>query len=257
MPTCFVIQPFDGGPFDKRYEDTLRPAIVAAGLEPYRVDRDDSSVIPIEDIERGIRKADVCLADISTDNPNVWFEVGFAIATGKPIVLVCSSDRQKFPFDVQHRSIIRYKTESRNDFSVLAEQVTKRLRIAIEKQNELTRIEDISPIANAEGLSAHEMVALVLVAQNLDGTAAAHSILQDMDRAGYTEIAVALALRSLANRQYVESSTASDYNGNEYSVYSPTPAGFRWLDANQSKLTLRREPKPIADVITDSEHIPF
>lgn len=40
MSTCFVIQPFDGGPFDKRYDDVIAPAIVAAGLEPYRVDRD-------------------------------------------------------------------------------------------------------------------------------------------------------------------------------------------------------------------------
>ena len=34
MPTCFVIQPFDKGPFDKRYDDVLDPAIRAALLEP-------------------------------------------------------------------------------------------------------------------------------------------------------------------------------------------------------------------------------
>ena len=37
MPRCFVIQPFDsGGKFDKRYLDVFRPAILAAGLKPYR-----------------------------------------------------------------------------------------------------------------------------------------------------------------------------------------------------------------------------
>jgi nucleoside 2-deoxyribosyltransferase len=123
MPTCFVIQPFDGGPFDKRYEDTLAPAIRAADIEPYRVDRDDSAEILIENIEAGIRKADVCLADISTDNPNVWFEVGFAIASRKPVVLVCSEQRKKFPFDVQHRKIIPYMTEAKSDFETLANQV--------------------------------------------------------------------------------------------------------------------------------------
>ena len=39
MGRCFVIQPFDQGPFDKRYDDVFAPAICDAGLEPYRVDR--------------------------------------------------------------------------------------------------------------------------------------------------------------------------------------------------------------------------
>ena len=86
MPSCFVIQPFDRGAFDKRYEDVFSPSIAAAGLEPYRVDRDPGASIPIEQIESGIRAAAVCLADITADNPNVWFEVGFAIASGKELV---------------------------------------------------------------------------------------------------------------------------------------------------------------------------
>ena len=48
---CFMIQPFDGGKFDKRYEDVFKPAIEAAGLEAYRVDNDDLATVPIEMIE--------------------------------------------------------------------------------------------------------------------------------------------------------------------------------------------------------------
>ena len=109
MATCFVIQPFDRGAYDKRYDDVFAPAIREVGLEPYRVDRDPASSIPIEDIENGIRKADACLADISEANPNVWFELGFAIAAGKPVVLVCADKPNlKFPFDIQHVWFIRY-----------------------------------------------------------------------------------------------------------------------------------------------------
>ena len=50
MATCFVIQPFDGGPFDKRYADVFVPAITEAGLEAYRVDQDPAAAIPIEQI---------------------------------------------------------------------------------------------------------------------------------------------------------------------------------------------------------------
>jgi hypothetical protein len=47
MPTCFVVQPFDRGKFDKRFEDTFRPAIESAGLEAYRVDRDPYVEVPL------------------------------------------------------------------------------------------------------------------------------------------------------------------------------------------------------------------
>ena len=31
MPTCFVIQPFDSGKFDKRFAEICKPALKAAG----------------------------------------------------------------------------------------------------------------------------------------------------------------------------------------------------------------------------------
>ena len=65
MPSCFVMQPFDGAEFDKRYEEIYKPAIEEAGFEPYRVDRDPRATIPIENIESGIRDFVVCFADIS------------------------------------------------------------------------------------------------------------------------------------------------------------------------------------------------
>ena len=82
MTRCFVIQPFDSGKFDKRYDDVYAPAIVDAGIEPYRVDKDPGVDVPIDAIEQGIRDSLVCLADITTDNPNVWYELGFPLRPG-------------------------------------------------------------------------------------------------------------------------------------------------------------------------------
>lgn len=56
MGTCFVIQPFDSGKFDKRFHDIYKPAIEAAGLEAYRVDQDPGVQVPIDSIEKGIGK---------------------------------------------------------------------------------------------------------------------------------------------------------------------------------------------------------
>jgi nucleoside 2-deoxyribosyltransferase len=92
---CCVFQPFDhGGPFDKRYDDGFDPAIKAADLDPYRVDRDHKAEIPMDSLHDEIRESVACLADISTDNPNVWYELGYALASGKPVVMVCAKGRK-------------------------------------------------------------------------------------------------------------------------------------------------------------------
>jgi hypothetical protein len=75
MGICFVIQPFDGGKYDKRYKDTFKPAIEKCGLTAYRVDEDPNTQIPIDDIDLHIRNAELCLVDITENNPNVWFEL--------------------------------------------------------------------------------------------------------------------------------------------------------------------------------------
>ena len=109
---CFVIQPFDnGGIFDKRYDNIFSPAIMDAGLIPLRIDRLHHSEDLILDIKINIKSATICLADITIDNPNVWFELGYAYASNKKVVLICSSERQgnKFPFDIQDKKIIIYK----------------------------------------------------------------------------------------------------------------------------------------------------
>jgi nucleoside 2-deoxyribosyltransferase len=53
------------------------------------VDQDPTADILIDDIETGIRESDICLADRTADNPNIWYEVGFALANGKPVVMIC------------------------------------------------------------------------------------------------------------------------------------------------------------------------
>lgn len=246
MGTCFVIQPFDHGAFDKRYEDVFVPAISEAGLEPYRVDRDPSVSIPISDIESGIRSSDVCLADITTDNPNVWFELGFAFASQKEVVLVCSDKRQlKFPFDVQHRSIITYATDSSRDFDSLKKQITERIIAILKKNERLGRVTVISLIAEVEGLSQNEMVALVAMGQNLDSPndfVAIGIIRQDMEKAGFTKIATTLGLTGLLRKDMIEMEQreGSDFNEHyTYTVYRPKEKGMNWLLLNQDQFVLR------------------
>jgi hypothetical protein len=166
MSTCFVIQPFDGAKFDKRFSDVYKPAIEQAGLEAYRVDRDPGVLVPIESIEKGIRQATICLADISTDNPNVWYELGFAFAAKRPVVMVCSEERvgKKYPFDIQHRSIIPYQADSPSDFEKLKSNLTTKLTALLQQESVLDEIANAAPVSTLHGLSQPEILILAVIA---------------------------------------------------------------------------------------------
>lgn len=258
MRTCFVIQPFDGGPFDKRYQDTIRPAIKSCELEAYRVDEDLSVSIPIDEIEHGIRESALCLADITSDNPNVWFELGFAIACRKEVVLICSHERSsKFPFDVQHRNIIQYRTDSRRDLDDLATKISERIAAILRKEQKIGKVH--TPLAEVSGLTPHETVALVSLAENIeDPTEAAghHTIRSDMERAGFNRIATFIALQALVRKKLVQSHEATDFNGNPFVVFQLTQQGTEWLMDNQDRLALKNDADQEPSSIPD-EDIPF
>jgi len=224
----------------------FQPAISAAGLEAYRVDRDPRVSIPIEEIEAGIRNAEVCLAEITTDNPNVWFELGFAIASQREVVLVCSSERDsRFPFDIQHRSIITYDTESSSDFEALKSRITERLRAILSKEQRILQATKLSPVADVEGLAQHKMVALVAIAESLDSpddTVPVYTIRQSMEKAGFTRIACTLGLVSLLKKEMIATLETHDYNGEPYTGYKIQTRGMDWLDENRHRLVLQEEP---------------
>jgi len=240
-----VIQPFDRGRYDKRYDDVFAPAIESAGLRPYRVDRDPSVDVPIDDIEAGIRSAVACLADITTDNPNVWFELGFAIAAAKDVVLVCSSERTtRFPFDVQHRNIIQYSTESPSDFETLAKGITARLKAILSKQAKLKTLSPMSsPVKDTEGLSQHEVVALAVAMQNslLPGQPILpRQVVQDMNRVEFTDVAASLALDGLLRKGMLQVSNFSDHRGEKFRAYMMTTKGVEWLHSNHDRIAIEK-----------------
>lgn len=252
MDRCFVMQPFDGSVFDSRYEDVFAPAIRDAGLEAYRVDQDPKVSIPIQEIENGIRDSGICLADISLDNPNVWFELGFAIASFKEVVLVCSDQRQaKFPFDVQHRSIIRYSTGAPRDFDVLRQNITKRIKALLQKVETLSSISDISKLRKIEGLEQHEVVALAALGENIDTTedvAAVYQIRRDMENYGFTKLATTMALKTLYDKGLIESGEYRDYEGESYTGYALTETGWQWILENKQQFVLKRPQNNDSDI---------
>lgn len=262
MQTCFVIQPFDSGKFDKRFKETFAPAITAAGFEPYRVDNDPRADVLITSIEDGIRSAAVCLADITTDNPNVWFELGFAFAANRPVVMVCSNERTgKYPFDIQHRAVIAYKTEAQSDFKTLSDAITERLQAAAERGQTLQQIAAEEPVAPISGLSQIELTILAVAAGAAlpESGFSLWSLQNDAEKLGLSKIGISLALRRLMQRQFLEDALVEDQNGG-YKGVAVSSRGWDWIDANEDKFTLRRFPRDnrkIDPLTISDDDIPF
>ena len=94
-----------------RLSDCAVPKITVenAGLLCERMDRSVYTGDVVETMKQRIRSARLVVADLSDSNPNVYFEIGFAWASGVPTVLLCNSDTDPH-FDVRGHRYLRYCT---------------------------------------------------------------------------------------------------------------------------------------------------
>ena len=105
--SCFVMMPF-AEPHNNYYSLVYEPAIKKAGLKPIRADHEIFGSGKIMDqVWSGINTAKVLVAELTTKNPNVFYELGLAHALKKPVVLV-SSNEEDVPFDLHHIRVIYY-----------------------------------------------------------------------------------------------------------------------------------------------------
>lgn len=260
MEKCFVIQPFDNDKFDKRFKDIFKPAIEKAGYDAYRIDKDLSVRIPIDEIEKNIAESQICFAEITSDNPNVWYELGFAFACNKDVIMVRSDERTgKFPFDIQHRNVITYKTSSTSDFETLEDTITRKINAYKSKSKTVKAINN-APIADREGLKSHEIAMLVLIMENQmtsEDFMSVYQLKNEMEKVGYTAIATSVGIRTLAKAGLIETyKETDDYNnGEEFLACRLTSNGESWILDNQNKLEFKIQQKNDDTPIEDS--LPF
>lgn len=92
--------------FDKKYDDiyeALKVAgklVVGRELVVERVSEHLGDYIITERIERSIKRAELIICDVSEKSPNVYYELGFARAKNKTIILTAKSGTE-LPFDVR------------------------------------------------------------------------------------------------------------------------------------------------------------
>ena len=115
MTSVFVVMPFgkktDQGvtvDFDRVYAGLVVPACVALKWKCTRIDEVSFSGPISRQIIEFLTSADIVIADLTTANPNVYFELGIRQSlTERPTVLIARNGTQ-LPFDIHDQRVIFY-----------------------------------------------------------------------------------------------------------------------------------------------------
>ncbi len=84
----------------------------------------------MSDIWRSTRNASVVLADVTGKNSNVFYELGLAHASKRPVILITGS-LEDVPFDLKRLRVIEYNKDDENRGSILKDRITDSLRAAL------------------------------------------------------------------------------------------------------------------------------
>lgn len=98
-------------PFSRELEpifEVIREAGAAEGLRTFRADEIVSTGSIIDQVYESIAKSGLIVADLTTRNQNVMYELGLANAMGKKTLLL-SQDIQDVPFDVRDQRVLTYE----------------------------------------------------------------------------------------------------------------------------------------------------
>ncbi len=108
----FVAMPFgckQGIDFDAVYAELIRPALEGAGFRVFRADEEARAGDIRADMFQELLVADLVVAELTLDNPNVWYELGVRHALRARGVLLLQSERSYQPFDIYTDRKLRYR----------------------------------------------------------------------------------------------------------------------------------------------------
>lgn len=99
--------------FDAVYEELLRPAIRAANLEPLRADQELVGGLIHKPMFERLILADYAVADLTTANANVFYELGVRHAARPYSTVLVSADVKRVPFDLAPDRVLSYALNAR------------------------------------------------------------------------------------------------------------------------------------------------
>ena len=125
-----VMMPFsDDHSVDPVYK-AIREGVEAAGKSAKRVDELKASTEIPDDVRRLIRSSCAVVVDLTELNSNVLYELGFADALKKQIILIQKGEISGLPFDFAARRVFSYRrdAESLKHLSQLIQEVVSSIK---------------------------------------------------------------------------------------------------------------------------------
>ena len=123
-----------GGPdidFDRIYNNALEPAVKDAGLEPVRADEERTGGIIHKAMFERLLLCDYAIADLTTANANVFYELGIRHTARPRTTLTVFARHQPIPFDVNFLRSLPYDLGKNNTFG---KPMADRLRIQVRER---------------------------------------------------------------------------------------------------------------------------
>ena len=114
--TAFVIMPFNPA-LEPVYLKIIQPILQNASFTCNRGDNRSDSIAIIDKVMNMIDDADLIVCDLTGGNPNVYYELGYARARDKQLILLSQTiPSGQLPFDIRHLHITMYEDDK---FSLL------------------------------------------------------------------------------------------------------------------------------------------
>ncbi len=87
------------------YDEGIEPAVTSAGYDSVRIDlKEDVNKIDDEIIAE-IRRSRFLVVDVTGHRPSVYFEAGFAIGLGIPVIWLCRKGSDELHFDLKRQAL--------------------------------------------------------------------------------------------------------------------------------------------------------
>jgi len=122
--SAFIIMPFSSE-FQDIYMLGIRETLAKHGFACRRVDEVEFNGRIMDQIRDMIQMSDIIVSEVSEPNPNVYYELGIAHATGKDVIL-CTRNVRDIPFDIRDLNHIVY-----NNIMELREKLSKRIETLV------------------------------------------------------------------------------------------------------------------------------
>jgi len=126
----FFICPFGNEEVNHNYEYVIKPLVEKYQYIIQRVDEISHTNLITNEILNAISKSDFIVADLTDERPNCYYEIGFAHALGRPIIILAKEGTS------QHFDIAGYKWNYWKDYKDLKPIFEKELDAIVEIKNQ-------------------------------------------------------------------------------------------------------------------------